>query len=195
MAWGVWTQLPRWCVFRGSVLGHRASGCSCYGIFVSEKECQGMNLQDVTLVFQTQGVQADGVRMTPAMVPHVQTQLSRHNTSRHSCQGTMHLDAAVKAQRVQMQLWRHNASRRSCEGTTRPDAAVKVQCIWIQLSMHYVSGRSGRGTCLTDKECHGNRAHDAAHVLQMQRVKAIFFQLSKSKQMSGQYLQWRMTHR
>jgi len=52
---------------------------------VPDEECQGINLLDAAHVFQTQGVKADGIWMTPAMIPRVQTQLSRHNTSRRSC--------------------------------------------------------------------------------------------------------------
>jgi len=133
-AWGVRKQLPRCCAFGRSAPGHRAAGSSCYGIFVPDEEGQGINLLDAARVFRTPGVKKDGVRTTPATVPRVQTQLSRHN-----------------------------ASRRSYQGTTRPDPAVKPQRVRTQLSTHYASGRSCRGICLPDEECHGNCAQDAAH--------------------------------
>jgi len=47
-----------------------------------------------------------------------------YHTSRCSCQGTTHPNAAVKAQCVQMQLSRHNVSRHSCQCIMRPDEAA-----------------------------------------------------------------------
>ena len=182
IAWGLRMQLPWWCVFRGSVPGHHASGrsasghCasgrSCYGIFILDEECQGINLLDAACVFQMQGVKEDGVGTIRAMVPCVQMQMSRHNASRRSCKGTMRPDAAVKAQRVQTQMSRHNVSRRSCQGTICPDVAVNALCVRTQLPWDMPSGqgvswqsRSGCSTCLTDAECQGN-------FLPTERVKA-----------------------
>jgi len=55
-AWGVRTQLPRWSAFGRSAPGHRASGGSCYGIYIPDEEFQGINLLDAARVFRTQGV-------------------------------------------------------------------------------------------------------------------------------------------
>jgi len=117
MVWGIGTQLPWWCAFRcnmpehhasgcsvlghgatgGSAPGHCASGCSCYSIYIPDKECQGINLLDTVLIFRTQRVKAGGIWTIPATVPHVQTQLSRYKMSRCSSQCTTHPNAAAVA--------------------------------------------------------------------------------------------------
>jgi len=119
-------------------------------------------------VFWTQGVQADGIRMTYAVATHVQMQLSRCNVSRRSCEGTTCPDAAAatytfwmrsvmafvlwmlhvsSGRRVSRQMasrrcipW-HHMSKHSCRGTACSDAAAKAQYIQSQLPRYMPSRR------------------------------------------------------
>jgi len=57
------------------LIRHKASGCSCRGIYLPDEECHGNCTMDTACVFQTQGVKADHLRMTYARAPRIQMQL------------------------------------------------------------------------------------------------------------------------